>query len=210
MGTSDNGPKWAAKQMFTTGEAAEICRVSQQTIIRCFDKGRLHGFRVPGSRFRKIPRIELLRFMRENDIRTDVLEPPTRRILVVDDDERVIALINEALGGDVRFEVQIASNGYDAGVMTERFKPHLILLDQRLPDVNVSLVCQRVRASADLAGTKLLIVSTNVGARELERLTVNGADGFVSKPLKTKSLVGRIAKLLELQPAPPPDDPRSG
>ncbi len=54
---------WAGKQVFTTGEAAEICKVSQQTIIRCFDSGRLNGFRVPGSKFRRIPRVELLRFM---------------------------------------------------------------------------------------------------------------------------------------------------
>ena len=42
------------KTVFTTGEAAKICKVSQQTIIRCFDSGQLKGFRVPGSRFRRI------------------------------------------------------------------------------------------------------------------------------------------------------------
>lgn len=52
------------KKTFTTGEAAAICKVSQQTIIRCFDAGRLQGFRVPGSKFRRIPREELIRFMR--------------------------------------------------------------------------------------------------------------------------------------------------
>jgi excisionase family DNA binding protein len=74
------------KQVFTTGEAAEICKISQQTIIRCFDSGRLHGFRVPGSRFRRIPRDELIRFMRENNIPADRLEGSQKRILVVDDD----------------------------------------------------------------------------------------------------------------------------
>lgn len=44
------------KSVFTTGEAAKICKVSQQTIIRCFDNGQLKGFRVPGSKFRRIPR----------------------------------------------------------------------------------------------------------------------------------------------------------
>ena len=53
------------KTVFTTGEAAEICKVSQQTIIRCFDSGRLKGFRVPGSRFRRIPREALIQFMKE-------------------------------------------------------------------------------------------------------------------------------------------------
>ena len=48
------------KTVFTTGEAAKICKVSQQTIIRCFDSGQLKGFRVPGSRFRRIPRDQQL------------------------------------------------------------------------------------------------------------------------------------------------------
>jgi excisionase family DNA binding protein len=50
--------------VFTTGEAAKICKVSQQTIIRCFDSGQLKGFRVPGSRFRRIPRDVLYKFMK--------------------------------------------------------------------------------------------------------------------------------------------------
>ena len=59
------------KTVFTTGEAAKICKVSQQTIIRCFDSGQLKGFRVPGSRFRRIPRDILYKFMKENGIPTD-------------------------------------------------------------------------------------------------------------------------------------------
>ena len=58
------------KTVFTTGEAAKICKVSQQTIIRCFDSGQLKGFRVPGSRFRRIPREQLYMFMRDNGIPT--------------------------------------------------------------------------------------------------------------------------------------------
>ena len=54
MAKANNTVNWREKQVFTTGEAAEICKVSQQTIIRCFDSGRLQGFRVPGSRFRRI------------------------------------------------------------------------------------------------------------------------------------------------------------
>jgi len=64
----------STKSVFTTGEAAKICKVSQQTIIRCFDSGQLKGFRVPGSRFRRIPRDQLIAFMRDNGIPTD--DPP--------------------------------------------------------------------------------------------------------------------------------------
>lgn len=55
----------AMKLVFTTGEAAKICKVSQQTIIRCFDNGEIPGsFKVPGSTHRRIPRNALYRFMK--------------------------------------------------------------------------------------------------------------------------------------------------
>ena len=68
------------KTVFTTGEAAEICKVSQQTIIRCFDSGRLKGFRVPGSRFRRIPRDALIAFMKDNGIPPDALDTGKQKV----------------------------------------------------------------------------------------------------------------------------------
>ena len=72
------------KTVYTTGEAAKICKVSQQTIIRCFDSGQLKGFRVPGSKFRRIPHDCLLAFMRENGIPTDSLDTGKHKLLIVD------------------------------------------------------------------------------------------------------------------------------
>ena len=187
---------WVGKQVFTTGEAAEICKVSQQTIIRCFDSGRLQGFRVPGSKFRRIPRAELLRFMRTNDIPTDVLESSRKRILVVDDDEQIVELFVDVLGRDDRFEVKTASTGYDAGLLTEQFKPHLILLDYMLPDINGNLVCDRVRANPDFAKTKIIIVSGVVNREEIDELLQSGADDFMKKPFNITELVDRLVELL--------------
>jgi excisionase family DNA binding protein len=189
---------WANKQVFTTGEAADICKVSQQTIIRCFDSGRLQGFRVPGSKFRRIPRAELLRFMKANDIPTDVLESTRKRILVVDDDEQIVELFLDVLGRDDRFDVRSAGTGYDAGMLTEQFKPHLILLDYMLPDINGNVVCDRVRANPDLASTKIIIVSGVVKREEIDELLKGGADDFVKKPFNISELVDRMAELLEV------------
>ena len=109
MGSTDNSPgvngapsKWQGKQVFTTGEAAEVCNVSQQTIIRCFDSGRLNGFRVPGSRFRRIPRAELIKFMRANEIPLTPLDPGALRVLVVDDEPEILALFKDTFGVDDR------------------------------------------------------------------------------------------------------------
>ncbi len=198
MVRGNGADNWAKKQVFTAGEAAEICKVSQQTIIRCFDAGRLHGFRVPGSRFRRIPRVELMRFMRANDIPTESLESAKKRVLVVDDDEQIVEMFLDVLGRDDRFEVQTAATGYDAGVLTEQFRPHLVLLDYMLPDINGNLVCDRIRANPDLAGTKIIIVSGVVKPDEIDALMESGADDFVKKPFDIGELIERMKDLLEV------------
>ena len=191
-------PAWADKQVFTTGEAAEICKVSQQTIIRCFDNGRLQGFRVPGSRFRRIPRNELLRFMKANDIPTDIIESGKKRVMVVDDDNQIVDLLLDVLSRDERFEVKTAATGYDAGMLTESFRPHLVLLDYMLPDINGNLVCERIKSNADLKDTKIIIVSGVVNQEEIDALTKSGSDGFVKKPFNIEKLIQRMAELLEV------------
>src|SRR6476620_10129334 len=120
---SATGPELrnAMKTVFTTGEAAEICKVSQQTIIRCFDSGRLKGFRVPGSRFRRIPRDALIAFMKDNNIPPDALDSGKQKILVVDDDPEIVELFVDVLERDGRFEVKTASSGFEAGMQAKEY-----------------------------------------------------------------------------------------
>lgn len=186
------------KQIFTTGEAAEICKVSQQTIIRCFDAGRLNGFRVPGSKFRRIPREELLRFMRSNDIPTDLLQSGARKILVVDDDPEIVEMFEDIFAQDDRFEVRTATTGYDAGVLTEQFAPDLMLLDFMLPDINGNVVCQTVRRNPKFEHMKIIIVSGVVKQDEIEHLLGAGADDFIKKPFDLEQLMSRVEALLEV------------
>lgn len=186
------------KTVFTTGEAADICKVSQQTIIRCFDSGRLKGFRVPGSRFRRIPRDALIAFMRENNIPPDALENGKTKVLVVDDDPEIVELFVDVLERDGRFEVKTASSGYDAGMLTTEFRPDLIILDYKLPDVNGNVVCQRIRSNPEFEHTRIVIVSGAVDQAEIDGLLSAGADEFVKKPFNIEKLIERIGQLLNV------------
>lgn len=193
------GIKRLMKTVFTTGEAAKICKVSQQTIIRCFDNGQLKGFRVPGSRFRRIPRDQLYKFMKDNGIPTDALETGKRKVLVVDDESALLELISTALNEDGRFETRTASNGFDAGMMVKEYRPDIIILDVMLPDINGKEVCHRVRADSSLEDVRILCISGMVEDDKIQELKLAGADDFLHKPFDTDTLIERMCSLLDME-----------
>jgi two-component system, OmpR family, response regulator len=184
------------KSVYTTGEVAEICKVSQQTVIRCFDSGKLRGFRVPGSKFRRIPRESLMLFMKENSIPLDNLPSGKKRVLVVDDDEAILEMLMELLERDGRFEVRVAHGGYEAGMMTQEFRPDAIVLDYKLPDIDGNRVCRTIRANPDFAETRIIIISGVADPDEINELRAAGADDFLKKPFQIDELIARIMQLV--------------
>jgi excisionase family DNA binding protein len=187
------------KDLFTTGEAAEICKISQQTIIRCFDAGKLEGFRVPGSKFRRIPRQSLVKFMKEHSIPLDSLDTGKRKILIVDDDVEIVELMVDVLMRDGRFELKTASSGYEAGILTQRFRPDLILLDYMLPDINGNVVCQTIKKNPEFENTKIIIVSGVAKPDEIDMLLKAGAEDFIKKPFNIVELTDKIAAVLQIK-----------
>jgi excisionase family DNA binding protein len=186
------------KQVYTTGEVAQICKISQQTVIRCFDSGRLKGFRVPGSRFRRIPREALMAFMKDNHIPLDQLQSGKRRVLVVDDDEAIVEMFQELLERDGRFEVRTACTGYDAGIITEQFRPDIMLLDFKLPDINGNVVCRTIRANPAYEHMKIIAVSGVADPDEVQELLQAGADEFIRKPFNINTVIMRMTELLKV------------
>ena len=187
------------KTVFTTGEAAKICKVSQQTIIRCFDNGTLKGFRVPGSRFRRIPRDQLFAFMKDNGIPTDALESGKCKALIVDDDEELVELLVDVFERDGRFDIRTANNGFDAGMLVKEFRPDLVVLDVMLPDINGKEVCQRVRADETLDSVQIICISGMVEQDKVADLKESGANDFMQKPFSVDRLLDRACELLEIE-----------
>ena len=187
------------KTVFTTGEAAKVCKVSQQTIIRCFDNGQLKGFRVPGSKFRRIPREALYKFMKDNQIPTDALESGKRKVLVVDDEPEIVEIITAGLLDDGRFEIKVAANGFDAGMMVKEYRPDLIVLDVNLPDINGKEVCHRVRADQNLEEVRIICISGEVMEDRIQELKLAGADDFVQKPFDVDALIERMCMQLDME-----------
>lgn len=187
------------KDLFTTGEAADICNVSQQTIIRCFDAGKVQGFRIPGSKFRRIPRSNLVKFMKDHNIPFDNLESGKKKVLIVDDDAEIVELLVDVLSRDGRFEIKTAASGYEAGIQTQQFRPDLILLDYMLPDVNGNVVCQTIKKNPEFEHIKIIIVSGVVKRDEIKQLLKSGAEDFIKKPFNIAELTEKVTAVLKMK-----------
>lgn len=72
------GRDYSNVEVFTTGQIAEICKVSHRTVCRWIDSGRLKGYRIPGSKFRRVPRENLIQLLEQHEMPTHrIVQPET-------------------------------------------------------------------------------------------------------------------------------------
>ena len=80
------------KTVLTTGDVAKLCSVAPRTVSKWFDSGKLRGYRIPGSKDRRIPVEQLVRFMRSHNIPLNGLETGQTRLLILDPDESLLTV----------------------------------------------------------------------------------------------------------------------
>ena len=122
----------------------------------------------------------------------------------MDDDVELVELMSKVLEEDGRFEVRIANNGFDAGMMVKEYRPDLIVLDVMLPDINGKEVCHRVRADPTLEEVRILCISGMIEEDKIQELRLSGADDFLHKPFNIEDLIDNMCALLEIEPASTP------
>jgi excisionase family DNA binding protein len=181
------------KDVLTTGQVAQICNVAPRTVTKWFDSGQLKGYRIPGSRDRRIPTSELIRFMKAHNIPTGTLEVGKLRVLIIDDNADLTKDLASALAGRANYEVQTATNGFDAGVVAHRFMPHIVLINLLSSGIDAGQICRNIRANGDLTGTKVVAFADHLNETETAALVRKGFDGVLSKYAD----IGHTIKVIE-------------
>lgn len=168
------------KNVLTTGEVARICNVAPRTVSKWFDSGKLRGYRIPGSRDRRIPVDELSRFMKQHNIPAHELLTNTTRILMVghwleQQSEMVSALAEQ--GG---YEVQTVGNTFQLGVTLVRFAPHVILINVDDPDLDAQSLCTAIRSDEESQGVRVVAFVEHASVVKTQELLRSGFDDYVT------------------------------
>lgn len=182
-------------EVLTVMQAADLCSVSRATIWRWIKNGQLPAAATAGGHHR-IHSEDLMLFIKRKRMDLRVRgDNGIKRILIVDDDQKIYDLLRKVLTG-CGYEVDNASDGFEAGIQIMRFQPHLVILDLYMPKMDGFEVCQRLKTDKDTKVTKIIAISGYNTAENRRRILACGADLFMAKPLDLKTLIREVSGLL--------------
>jgi len=180
------------KNVLTTGDVAKICNVAPRTVSKWFDSGQLKGYRIPGSKDRRIPLNELLRFMKANNMPTEALPAGKIRILVVDAGDRPAQELLDALEARPGYDVQVARSSFEVGAAIEKQMPHVVLINLLTEGVDAHGICRSIRSNEDYATVKIIALANQLSSQESAALLQKGFDGHVANPSDAGEVIRKI------------------
>lgn len=183
------------KSVLTTGEVAAICNVAARTVSKWIDSGRLAGYRIPGSRDRRVTREALDAFIRDTGIPTSA--PTTEgaeRVLVADADRPTAEALASALASETGREVRVSTTAFDAGVSCADFSPRWIIADTSLGLGEVAGLAAWIRASG--SGARLAVMGQGFTPQEEASLRQAGAAAIFRKPFTLRQVVEVLTRRL--------------
>lgn len=120
----------------------------------------------------------------------------TRKILIVDDETPIRALLLEILGNQDHYVLFSARDGAEALQIARTESPDAILLDVWLPKIEGYQVCQTIKSDPNLSHTKVLMLSSLAQKSDRQKAERAGADDYLIKPFSSTALLEKVDKLL--------------
>jgi len=118
-----------------------------------------------------------------------------KRVLVVDDDADVCALLKSALFVKGH-EVLTATDGFAASTMAMKYLPDLIILDVMMPKMSGFQVCQNLRRMPQFRETPILFLTAKDTPKDEEWGLKMGGTHYVTKPFELNELLATVERIL--------------
>ena len=193
-GGNDKAATPVGSEWLTLGEAAKYLGVAQSTIRKWSDLGHVDMIKTPGGH-RRYRRSDLDAFVaRAAGSRTPRPAAAERRVLIVDDDDRLreFVRVNLEMEG---YTVREASNGEEGlAALDEDEQPDLVLLDVMMPRMDGWEFLQRMQERH--GATRVIVFSGQAGEGAAQDAAERGAQGFISKPFNPQELIDAARQVL--------------
>ena len=180
------------KGVLTTGQVAKICNVAPRTVSKWFDSGQLRGYRIPGSKDRRIPIEQLVRFMKAHGMPLEGLDSGQIRVMVVEDELDILDTLHRGLSDEAGYDVRTAASAFEAGVEAGAFKPHVILLNISISGMDGAGLGRYLRSHPDLQGTRLIGIGAGITEGQEQALRQAGFESCLRKPFEMRQVVAAI------------------
>ncbi len=188
------------KKLLKTNEAAQYLGVSRSSLTNWVKQGLIGGGATPGGHYR-FSMEELDQFAeRRGLLKAGLVEGGVAtKILLIDDDESFREFVKEALEVFKGFELKEAVDGMMGALLVGSWKPDLIVLDIRMPNMNGLELLKHIRENPETAGADVIVASAHLSAEVRAELEGLGAEMILEKPVRLAKLVAAIQKLADLQ-----------
>ena len=186
------------KNVFTTSDVARICNVAPRTVSKWFDNGYLKGYRIPGSKDRRIPIKELVSFMKENDMPMTSVLLGKMRVLIVDSDEKGVLSLAGILRTKADYDVQTVGSGFETGVVAQKFAPHVLLINIFAKNIDAAGICQSIRGNTDLQAIKVIALANQLSSSEASALLQKGFDSVATNLADVMEVVRKIEEAIAI------------
>jgi excisionase family DNA binding protein len=181
-----------SKKVLTTGEVARICNVAPRTVSKWFDSGQLKGYRIPGSKDRRIPVNELERFMKMHNMPCENLQKDKLRVLIVDEAEGIGSELSSQIKSHTDYEVEMTHTNFDTGLAAHKFSPHVIIVNLLARQIDARQICRSIISQDELQTIKLIAIVNNLGESEARALLQQGFDDYISNPKDMTEVIRKI------------------
>lgn len=178
--------------LYTTHDISRLLQVDPSTVSKWIDRGILVAFRTPGGH-RRVRGGDLRSFLIAHEMPVpEELGSSAVRLVAVDDEKPALDALKRAFKAHAnQVELTTTTSGVEALLLVTEIKPHGLLIDLNMPEVDGFEVCRRIRARKNLEGVRLITMTGRHSPELVEQSLKAGAVACIDKPVD-------VAQLLEL------------
>jgi excisionase family DNA binding protein len=193
------------KKFLTTSQVAKVCQVSPGSVIRWIEEGRLKSAVTPGGHRRVevqevVRLLEALRIEIPPELKSEGQEeaPSPFRVLIIDDELGMRQMLRSFFEEHYpHFHVEEAPEGFVAGWKAHSLRPHLVLLDLRLPGLDGFRVCHLIRSFPGTQQAHIIAMTAYEEDGAKEKILGLGANDFLNKPFDLDTLKQKVERQVQ-------------